>query len=50
VQKNRRGDTEARNCPSRSMKWVMLIIGAWDSPVRARAWHDRHLLPLMSTW
>src|SRR4029077_4193209 len=37
VQKKRRGDTEARNWPSRSMKWVMLTIGACDSPVRARA-------------
>src|SRR5258705_612324 len=50
VQKNRRGEIEAKNWPSRSMKWVMLTIGACDSAVRARAWHDRHLLPLMSIW
>ena len=31
------GDTEARYCPSRSAKWVMLIIGAWDSRTRVRA-------------
>src|SRR5262249_61787106 len=37
VQKNRRGDTVARNWPSRSMKCVILIIGACDSPVRDRA-------------
>src|SRR4051794_34878404 len=49
VQKKRRGDTEARNCPSRSMKCVIDSIGARLSPVRARAWHDRHLLPLRST-
>ena len=48
VQKKRRGDTEARNWPSRSMKWVIETIGACDSPVRARAWQDRHLLPFMS--
>src|SRR5215470_17190365 len=48
VQKKRRGDTEARNSPSRSMKWVIETIGACDSAVRACAWQDRHLLPLMS--
>ncbi len=32
VQKNRRGDTEARNWPSRSMKWVIETIGACDFP------------------
>src|SRR4029077_16287368 len=37
VQKNRRGDTDARNWPSRSMKCVIEIIGACDSAVRARA-------------
>src|SRR5262249_1361652 len=50
VQKKRRGETEARNWPSRSMKWVIDSIGACDSAVRARAWHERHLLPLRSTW
>ena len=29
--------------------FVMLIIGACDSDVRERAWHDRHLLPRMLT-
>src|SRR5262249_9524164 len=48
VQKKRRGDTEARNWPSRSIKWVIETIGAWDSPVRERAWQDRHLLLLRS--
>src|SRR3569832_2657250 len=46
VQKKRRGDTEARNSPSRSIKCVIESIGAWLSPVRARAWQERHLLPL----
>src|SRR5262245_2011553 len=50
VQKKRRGDTVARNWPSRSMKCVMLIMGAWDSPVRERAWQARQRLPLRSTW
>jgi hypothetical protein len=49
VQKKRRGETEARNRPSRSMKWVIDTIGASDSAMRARAWQDRHLLPFMST-
>src|SRR5205085_11192429 len=50
VQKKRRGEIEARNWPSRSMKCVIETIGACDSAVRARAWHDRHLLPLRSIW
>ena len=45
-----RGETEARNCPSRSMKWVIETIGACDSPVRALAWQDRHLLLFKSIW
>jgi len=32
------------------MKWVIETIGAWLSPVRERAWQDRHLLPLRSIW
>ena len=48
VQKKRRGEIEARNWPSRSMKWVIETIGACDSAMRARAWQDRHLLPLRS--
>ena len=37
VQKKRRGDTEARNWPSRSMKWVIETIGACDfAGARAR--------------
>src|SRR5262245_43903484 len=50
VQKKRRGETEARNWPSRSMKWVIDTIGACESAVRARAWQDRHLLLLRSIW
>ena len=46
----RRGEIDARNWPSRSMKWVIDTIGACDSPVRARAWQVRHLLPLRSIW
>jgi hypothetical protein len=36
VQKNRRGVTSASTCPSRSMKWVTLIIGAPEPSVNCR--------------
>src|SRR5262245_43196980 len=44
VQKYRRGEIDAKVCPSRSKKCVMLIIGACVSCTRVRAWQDRHLL------
>src|SRR5262249_16032782 len=37
VQKYRRGEIEAKNCPSRSEKCVTLIMGACDSRTRVRA-------------
>src|SRR3546814_5734100 len=46
VQKYRRGVTSPRTCPSRSMKWVMLIIGAPDPSVNSRLWQDMQRLVL----
>ncbi len=48
VQKYRLGETDARNWPSRFMKWVMLTIGALESAVARRLWHDMHLFAFMS--
>src|SRR6478672_10693273 len=44
VQKYRRGVTSASTCPSRSMKWVTLIIGAPEPSVNWRRWQSRQLL------